>query len=69
MKNIPKLRNGEHRVLQRQIDLNYRELVYIRKNIMQGVEANTQSKTNFKLICILIAGLFTLTGAIVIQVI
>lgn len=69
MKDIPKLRNGEHRVLQRQIDLNYRELVYIRKNITQGVEANTQSKTNFKLICILIAGLFTLTGAIVIQVI
>ena len=63
--NIPDCINGEHRILQKQIDLIQVDVRYIRENIGCGIEANTRSKTNFKLFCLLLAGMITLTGAVV----
>ena len=40
---------------------------YIRENIPDAAEANARSKTNFKLICLLVAGGITLAGATVVS--
>ncbi len=63
---IEDIKNGEHRLLQKQIDLLQDDVHYIRENIPDVVEANTRSKTNFKLICLLVAGVITLAGATVV---
>ena len=60
---LPDIKNGDGKILQKQIDLLHTDVNYIKQNIMMVGEANGRSKTNFKLICLLFAGGITLAGA------
>ena len=63
---IRDLKNGEHRLLQKQIDLMHEDILFIRETIsvnspiMGSVLA--RRKTNFRLIGLIIAGMITLAG-------
>ncbi len=51
---IKTVRNGEHRILQLQLDLHGKSLDKIDKKLDRIIGADERSKMNFKLICIMI---------------
>ena len=51
---IKTVRNGEHRILQLQLDLHGKSLDKIDKKLDRIVGADERSKMNFKLLCIMI---------------
>ena len=67
---IPDLKNGEHRLLQKQIDLMHEDVIFIREAMATNapIVASTSARThtNFKLICLLFGGMITLAGAVVV---
>lgn len=70
---IPDLQNGEHRLLQKQIDLMHEDVIFIRQTIGKNspivAAASARSKSNFKLICVMFAGMVTLAGGVAVAVI
>ena len=66
---IPDLKNGEHKILQKQIDLMHEDIIEIKKSVQTMVplcsKNETRSKMNSKLIFVVIAGLLTLGGAMI----
>lgn len=51
---IKTVRNGEHRILQLQLDMHGKSLDNIDKKLDRIVGADERSKMNFKLLCIMI---------------
>ena len=66
---VPDIKNGDGKILQKQIDLLHEDVSYIKQHITVVGEANGRSKTNFKLICLLFAGGITLAGATLVSAI
>lgn len=54
LSGIKTVRNGEHRILQLQLDLHGKSLDKIDKKLDRIVGADERSKMNFKLFCLLV---------------
>lgn len=63
---IKTVRNGEHRILQLQLDMHGKSLDSIEKKIDRIVRADERSKINFKLICLLIVGVLGVYAVVLI---
>lgn len=63
---IKTVRNGEHRILQMQLDLHGESLKRIEDRLDALIKADERSKLNFKLICLLIVAVLGVYGAIII---
>ena len=66
---IPNIKNGEHKILQMQINSLHTDIKYIKKGIDKLVpdtaSNTTRSELNFKLICIIFVGMVTLAGGVI----
>jgi len=60
IRDIP---NGEHRVLQLQIDFLHSDVRYIKEHVECGVKADIKSNLNFKLLCLLFVAVIGVYGA------
>ena len=65
-KGIKLIRNGEHRILQLQLDLQGESLDKIEKKLDRIVGADERSKINFKLICLMFVAVLGVYAAILI---
>lgn len=63
---IKTLRNGEHRILQMQLDMHGGSLKKIEDKLDALIGADERSKLNFKLICLLFAAIISLSAGIVV---
>lgn len=58
---IPNCKNGDHKYIQKQIDLMHEDVIVIRKTIEKfgpmAAKNEERSSTNFKLICVIFAAI------------
>jgi len=66
---IPDIKNGEHKLLQKQIDLMHEDVREIKDSVKEIVpicsQNETRSKINTKIVFVLMAGIVTLGAAMI----